>query len=78
VSAETTFFEDISLYDDLVPILRNLSEKVSWRLKKNGISGHTFVLKMKTADFKSRTRNRKLEPGAEDLVGKLGRVFEIA
>ncbi|MGO7204770.1 DNA polymerase IV, partial [Rhizobium ruizarguesonis] len=25
------------------------------------IAGHTVVLKMKTADFKSRTRNRKLE-----------------
>jgi DNA polymerase-4 len=61
VSAETTFFDDISRYDDLVPILRNLSEKVSWRLKKNGIAGQTVVLKMKTADFKSRTRNRRLE-----------------
>ncbi len=61
VSAETTFFDDISRYDDLVPILRNLSEKVSWRLKKNDIAGQTVVLKMKTADFKSRTRNRHLE-----------------
>jgi DNA polymerase-4 len=61
VSAETTFFDDISRYDDLVPVLRNLSEKVAWRLKKGAIAGHTVVLKMKTADFKSRTRNRKLE-----------------
>jgi DNA polymerase-4 len=61
VSAETTFFDDISRHADLVPILRSLSEKVSWRLKKSGIAGHTVVLKMKTADFKSRTRNRKLE-----------------
>lgn len=61
VSSETTFFDDISRYDDLVPILRNLSEKVSWRLKKSGIAGQTVVLKMKSTDFKSRTRNRKLE-----------------
>ncbi len=61
VSSETTFFNDISLHDDLVPILRSLSEKVAWRLKKNGISGQTVVLKMKTADFKSRTRNRRLD-----------------
>jgi DNA polymerase-4 len=61
VSAETTFFDDISRYDDLVPVLRGLSEKVAWRLKKGDIAGHTVVLKMKTADFKSRTRNRKLE-----------------
>lgn len=61
VSAETTFFDDISRHDDLVPILRRLSEKVSARLKKHGIAGRTVVLKMKTADFKSRTRNRRLE-----------------
>lgn len=61
VSAETTFFDDISRYEELVPVLRNLSEKVAWRLKKGDIAGHTVVLKMKTADFKSRTRNRKLE-----------------
>jgi DNA polymerase-4 len=61
VSAETTFFDDISRHDDLVPILRSLAEKVSRRLKKNGIAGQTVVLKLKTADFKSRTRNRRLE-----------------
>ncbi|MFB9951055.1 DNA polymerase IV [Rhizobium puerariae] len=61
VSAETTFFDDISRHDDLVPILRRLSEKVSARLKKHGIAGQTVVLKMKTADFRSRTRNRRLE-----------------
>ena len=61
VSAETTFFEDISRHEDLVPILRQLSEKVSARLKKHDIAGHTVVLKLKTADFKGRTRNRRLE-----------------
>lgn len=61
VSAETTFFEDISRHDELVIHLRALSEKVAWRLKKHGISGQTVVLKLKTADFKGRTRNRRLE-----------------
>ncbi|MCQ1854142.1 DNA polymerase IV [Neorhizobium galegae] len=61
VSAETTFFDDIAGHDDLVPILRRLSEKVSTRLKKHGIAGQTVVLKMKTADFRSRTRNKRLE-----------------
>ncbi|MCJ8518925.1 DNA polymerase IV [Pseudorhizobium tarimense] len=61
VSAETTFFEDISRHEDLVPILRRLSEKVSARLKKQSVAGHTVVLKLKTFDFKSRTRNRRLE-----------------
>src|SRR6478736_9367173 len=61
VSAETTFFEDISRHEDLVPILRDLSEKVSRRLKRSEIAGRTVVLKLKTADFKSRTRNRRLD-----------------
>lgn len=60
-SAETTFFDDISRHEELVPILRRLSEKVSARLKKHAIAGHTVVLKMKTSDFKSRTRNKRLE-----------------
>lgn len=74
VSAETTFFEDISKYDDLVPILRNLSEKVARRLKKSGIAGQTVVLKLKTADFKSRTRNRRLEDPTQlaDRIFRMG------
>ncbi|ODT15333.1 MAG: DNA polymerase IV, partial [Mesorhizobium sp. SCN 65-12] len=60
VSAETTFDIDIAALDDLVPVLRGLSEKVSARLKKAGIAGRTVVLKLKTQDFKLRTRNRQL------------------
>jgi DNA polymerase-4 len=61
VSAETTFFEDHARLDELVPILRALSEQVSHRLKKAAIAGHTVVLKLKSHDFKIRTRNRRLE-----------------
>ena len=60
VSAETTFDTDLASAADLVPILRALSEKVSARLKKAGIAGRTVVLKLKTQDFKIRTRNRQL------------------
>lgn len=60
VSAETTFDTDIASVDDLVSVLRALSEKVSARLKKSGIAGRTVVLKLKTQDFKIRTRNRQL------------------
>ncbi|RRY11873.1 DNA polymerase IV [Brucella anthropi] len=60
VSAETTFNNDLSDANDLVPVLRALAEKVSRRLKASEISGRTVVLKLKTHDFKSRTRNRQL------------------
>ncbi|WP_265518478.1 DNA polymerase IV [Nitratireductor luteus] len=60
VSSETTFNHDISAASDLVPVLRALSERVSTRLKKADIAGRTVVLKLKTADFRTRTRNRQL------------------
>ncbi|MFC6488640.1 DNA polymerase IV [Nitratireductor sp. GCM10026969] len=60
VSSETTFDRDIAVFEDLVPVLRGLSERVSSRLKKAGIAGRTVVLKLKTADFRIRTRNRQL------------------
>ncbi|MGB3539129.1 MAG: DNA polymerase IV [Mesorhizobium sp.] len=61
VSAETTFDTDLAGSDELVPVLRALSEKVSMRLKRAGLAGRTVVLKLKTQDFKIRTRNRQLE-----------------
>lgn len=60
VSSETTFDTDLSRPDDLVPVLRALAERVSARLKKADIAGRTIVLKLKTADFRIRTRNRQL------------------
>jgi DNA polymerase-4 len=60
VSAETTFDTDIASLEELVAVLRGLSEKVSARLKKSGIAGRTVALKLKTQDFKLRTRNRQL------------------
>lgn len=60
VSAETTFDVDMASLAELTPVLRALSETVSARLKKAGIAGHTVVLKLKTADFRIRTRNRRL------------------
>src|SRR5207245_8491302 len=60
VSSETTFGEDIASYKPLEKILWSLSEKVSGRLKASAISGSTVNLKLKTADFRIRTRARAL------------------
>jgi len=60
VSSETTFDKDIASFEELVPVLRALSERVSARLKKSDIAGRTVVLKLKTSDFRIRTRNRQL------------------
>ncbi|RFC65259.1 DNA polymerase IV [Fulvimarina endophytica] len=61
ISAETTFDTDLYRMDDLVPVLRRLSEKVSARLKATDLAATGVTLKLKTADFKLRTRQRKLQ-----------------
>jgi len=60
VSSETTFSENIASYKPLEKILWSLSEKVSARLKSSALSGATVQLKLKTADFRLRTRARSL------------------
>jgi DNA polymerase-4 len=60
VSAETTFNSDISEYRRLEQHLWELTERVSSRLKKAGIAGSTVTLKLKSSDFKIRTRARSL------------------
>ncbi|EJF88690.1 DNA polymerase IV [Bartonella tamiae] len=74
VSAETTFQQDFNKREDLVPILRKLAEKVSFRLKQNHLIGHTIVLKLKTQNFQSRTRNRQLKEPTQlaDQIFKIG------
>ena len=57
ISAETTFNTDIAALDELERILWRLAEKVSRRAKSEGLAGLTVTLKLKTRDFKTRTRN---------------------
>ncbi|MEM8837977.1 MAG: DNA polymerase IV [Pseudomonadota bacterium] len=60
ISSETTFRSDIGDYESLAKILLKLSEKVSRQLKAKELSGQTIVLKLKSDEFKIRTRNRRL------------------
>lgn len=57
ISAETTFFDDVSDAAELRRKLWPLCEKVASRAKASQKSGQTVVLKLKTADFKTRTRS---------------------
>jgi DNA polymerase-4 len=77
ISAETTFNDDISSLDDLSRQLWRLSERVSRRAKAAGLAGETIVLKLKTADFKIRTRNRKLPEPTQlaDVIYKNARTL---
>lgn len=60
ISAETTFETDVADGHELKAILRSLSERVSRRLKKAELAGFTVTLKLKTSDFRLRTRSRRL------------------
>jgi DNA polymerase-4 len=60
ISAETTFEHDIGALRPLEQTLWELSEKVSARLKAGSLAGSTVTLKLKSADFKLRTRARSL------------------
>ena len=60
ISAETTFAHDIADGQELARLLWPLCETVSARLKEAGLAGQTATLKLKTAQFRIRTRARRL------------------
>jgi len=60
ISAETTFDRDTSEFRLLEQTLWELTEQVSRRLRANALAGSTVTLKLKSADFKIRTRARSL------------------
>ena len=60
ISAETTFENDIKDFATLEKLLWRLSEKVSARLKNGDVAGLTITLKLKTADFRQRTRSQSI------------------
>jgi len=70
VSSETTFERDISEFRALELILWGLTEEVSARLKAKELAGSTVTLKLKTADFRIRTRARSL-PSPTQLAGRI-------
>ncbi|WP_119167937.1 DNA polymerase IV [Algihabitans albus] len=60
VSAETTFDSDMDRLDHLAASLWPLCEKVAARLKRSEIAGQGVTLKLKTRDFRTLTRSRRL------------------
>ncbi len=60
VSTETTLMHDVAEFRALERLLWDLSEKVSTRLKAKELAGATVTLKLKTAEFRLRTRARSL------------------
>jgi DNA polymerase-4 len=70
ISAETTFDSDIAEFRPLEQHLWDLTERVSTRLKANALAGSTVTLKLKSADFRTRTRARSLA-GPTQLAARI-------
>ncbi|HEU4548477.1 MAG TPA: DNA polymerase IV [Rhizomicrobium sp.] len=77
ISSETTFNTDIADLPELESILWRQAERVSARAKKLGLSGHTVVLKLKTADFRLRTRSHTLDAPTQ-LADRIFRTAQAA
>ena len=70
VSSETTFDRDIADFRALERILWAQTEEASARLKEKALAGATLTLKLKTADFRIRTRAHSFESPTQ-LGGKI-------
>lgn len=61
ISAETTLDRDLSGVPELRRELHALCARVAARLEGRGLAARTVVLKLKTTNFRTVTRSRKLE-----------------
>lgn len=57
VSHEHTFEEDTANREELATVLSVLCEKVSRRLRSDGLKGRTVTLKLRSGDFRTITRD---------------------
>ena len=60
ISAETTFFDDLTTLESLEDRLWPLCERVARTARNSGVAGRVATLKLKTADFRLLTRRRTL------------------
>jgi DNA polymerase-4 len=77
ISSETTFETDIRDFATLEKMLWRLSEKVSGRLKGSELAGSTITLKLKTADFKQRTRSQSIHAPTQ-LAAKIFTISRVS
>ena len=77
ISSETTLENDLRAGADLQKVLWSQAERVAERAKANRVAGRTVVLKLKTSQFKTITRNRRLSEPTQlaDTLFKAGRAM---
>ncbi len=75
ISAETTFDADIAERAALETVLERLCTRVAERLERRGLAGQTVVLKLKSHDFRLRTRSATLASATRraEVIAAAGR-----
>lgn len=66
VSNERTFGEDVRTVEEVDGALQRLTQKVCGRLRSKGLSGRTVTVKLRFADFTTRTAQRTLNTATDD------------
>ncbi|ADQ15039.1 DNA polymerase IV [Halanaerobium hydrogeniformans] len=61
ISHEETFAENIEDSEQLLAYLLKMSEKISFRLHSNSLSGNTVFIKVRYADFKTLNRQKSFK-----------------
>ena len=64
ISAEETYDSDLASREDMERELLRLTERTAARLRKAGLAAGTVQIKVRQADFKTCTRQRKAQPPA--------------
>jgi DNA polymerase IV len=77
ISSETTFEKDLWTFADLERVLWRQAERVSARAKAKGLGGYTVVLKLKSAEFRLRTRSTSIDEPTQ-LADRIFRVARVA
>ena len=62
ISAETTFDTDLSSDQDMIDALLPLADRVAERARQKNLQGSVVQIKIRTADFKTQTRQMRLQP----------------
>jgi len=65
ISNETTFSRDCTDFELVRRTLYRLVEKSAWRLRRAGLVAGTVTVKLRTADFRTRTHARALGYGSD-------------
>ena len=77
ISSETTFNEDLDTLAALEKHLWALSERTADRCKRKNMAGTTIILKVKTSNFTTLTRNRALADPTQlaDTIFSVGKIL---